>query len=260
MNKMKTKTLLNLFLVSIQTMTFSTVALGSQFPEARYQEVSQIYFQNVPKSSTQVPFYAKLLSQNEMMNKSLFSGSVIQSSRAKIVHVNSRFFLNIAIEKIKTPNLWSPESMMALVPTTKFRTQGNSLIATYQISGFANLFLSSSTMECVFEQRISEQEIPLSATDSNVYLNEVGMAAAPDFVVAQVCKRFNQAFVETAQVLRFYRLSNNQTMMTAKTLMSVDPDFYSSVDFPFVTPWRVVRDNYLAEVYNLKNVLELKLK
>jgi hypothetical protein len=257
---MNTTSFLKLFLFSIQTMTFSVVALGSQFPEARYQEVSQIYFQNVPQTSTQVPYFAKLLSQNEMMNKNFFSGAVIQNSRSKIVHVNSRFFLNIAIEKIKTPILWSPESMMALVPTTKFRNQGNSLIATYQISGFANLFLPSSTMECVFQQRISEQEIPLSVPDSDVYLNEVGTAANPDFVVVQVCKGFNQAFVETSQVLRFYRLGKNQTMMTAKTLMSVDPDFYDTVDFPFVTPWRVVRDNYLAEVYNLKNVLELKLK
>ncbi len=229
-------------------------------PAAQLQEVQQLHFTNVPSRTQDVIYSAKLLAENDFLNKRFFSSQPLTDRRSKIVHVNSRFKLNLPIELIQNPQLWTFQNMMELVPTSRFREQNGTVIATYQISGLAKLILSSPEMSCEYQQQISMNEIPLSAPEAGEYLNERGLNVQPQFVVLQICRRFSQVFVESIQILRFYSLAQNQTLLTSKTLMSVDQGFYSSVDLPFVTPWKKVRDNYLDEVYRLKSALEFKLK
>lgn len=232
----------------------------AQAQSANLQEVQQLHFQNIPSRTNDVIYFAKLLSQNEFLNKRLFSNEAINDPRTKIVHVNSRFKLNLPIQLIKNPQLWSFQTMMELVPTSRFHQQNGKIIATYQISGLAKLVLSSPEMSCEYYQQTAEQEIQLPASDAGAYINEAGLNVPPQFVVLQICKNFSQVFIESIQVLRFYQLPQNQTLLTSKTLMSVNQGFYSSVDLPFISPWKKVRDNYLDEVYRLKSALELKLK
>lgn len=245
--------------IALSTIAVFAAAIDSAAAQT-HTEMRTDVFSQTPNSFDQSVYFARLLGGNEFLNRNLFGDAVIQDRNAKIVYVNSRFAVRLPIEKIADPRLWTLENMARLVPTARFQKQGQNVRATYAVSGLAKLVVSS--ISCDFSQVVTTQN--QGHPDARItvpYFQEQGLpqGSAPNFVVVQRCRSYDQVFVDSLQVIRFYCLPTGHTLMTARTLMSVRPDFYSRFDLPFVSPWKQVRDNYLSEVFSLKTAIERQM-
>lgn len=248
-----------LITLSVSVMTSGVFAQSG--PVASNIEMPEMHYSQIPSNSRQVLYFATMLNASDFAGKKLFSAQPITQMNSKIVHIHAKMRLQIPLDQVKDKKMWTYENMKKLAPTSDFVVNNKGVTAYYKVDEYAAVFLKSNTISCQYEQRLEINEIPMSATDSLVYLTEQTLPQQAEFIVVQYCKNYSEAFVESLQVLRFYRLQGNQTLMSIKSLMSVNPSFYSAVNLvPFITPWKEVRDSFLKESYSLKSALERGLQ